>query len=341
MLLGEDRRYRHRLPADSTAATDSLSCRRLTTAALPRRSGPDRFAVAPSPGHVIPELRGGGRAFEGFESVPVDVGEASAFVRFGGAGPPAVLLHGHPSTSATWHRVAPLLVQAGHAVVCPDLRGTGAPGGRSHGGPRGLLQAGGGRVRGGRDAPLGHDRFALVGHDRGGAMALRLTLDHPETVSRIALVDCVPATEHLSRITAEFATRWWRSFFFAQPDIPERVITADPDSWYHGDPMVMGQENYDEWRRATRNSDVVRAMLEPYRAGFTVGCGHEEADRTAGARVACPALILWSLQDDLEELYGDPRAVWSRWADDVRGHGVDSASCFGRKITGATFISRR
>jgi haloacetate dehalogenase len=263
--------------------------------------------------------------FEGFKTAQVDAGEASVFVRFGGDGPPVVLLHGHPRTSATWHRVAPLLVRAGHTVVCPDLRGYG----RSRG-PRFTADHASYSKRAVAGdvvavmRHLGHRRFALVGHDRGGAVALRLTLDHPGTVSRVAFADCLPLTEHLSRITAEFATQWWHWFFFAQPGIPERVITADPDSWYHGDPEAMGQENHDEWRQATRNPDVVRAMLEDYRAGLTVDRQHEEADRAAGARIACPTLILWSLKDDLEDLYGDPRAIWSRWASDVRGHGIDS-----------------
>ncbi len=171
---------------------------------------------------------------------------------------------------------------------------------------------------------LGHHRFSLVGHDRGGAVALRLALDHPEIVSRVVFADCLPLTEHLSRITVEFATQWWHWFFFAQPGIPERVITADPDNWYRGDPETMGEENYQEWRQATRNPNVVRAMLEDYRAGLTIDRQHEEADRGTGARIACPTLILWSLQDDMEDLYGDPRAIWSRWADDVRGHGIDA-----------------
>ncbi|MFI1720678.1 alpha/beta fold hydrolase [Streptomyces sp. NPDC020489] len=263
--------------------------------------------------------------FEGFEEAQVDVGEASVFVRHGGEGPPVVLLHGHPRTSATWHRVAPRLVAAGHTVVCPDLRGYG----RSRGPEFTADHEGYAKRAVAADVVavmrhLGHPRFALVGHDRGGYVALRLALDHPEAVSRVALLDCVPLTEHLSRITAEFATQWWHWFFFAQPDIPERVITADPDSWYRGDPEVMGRENYDEWRRATRNPDVVRAMLEDYRAGLTVDRRHEEADRAAGRRVTCPALILWSLKDDLEDLYGDPLAIWRDWATDVRGHGIDS-----------------
>ncbi|CAM5398224.1 Alpha/beta hydrolase OS=Streptomyces tendae OX=1932 GN=F3L20_32245 PE=4 SV=1 [Streptomyces tendae] len=263
--------------------------------------------------------------FEGFETARIAVGDATVFVRFGGEGPPVVLLHGHPRTSATWHRVAPLLVRAGHTVVCPDLRGYG----RSTG-PRFTEDHAGYSKRAVAEdvvavmRHLGHRRFALAGHDRGGSVALRVTLDHPDAVSRVAFADCLPLTEHLSRITAEFATQWWHWFFFAQPDIPERVITADPDSWYRGDPETMGEENYEEWRRATRRPEVVRAMLEDYRAGLTIDRRHEEADRAAGARITCPTLVLWSLRDDLEDLYGDPRAVWSRWAQDVRGHGIDS-----------------
>lgn len=86
----------------------------------------------------------------------------------------------------------------------------------------------------------------------------------------------------------------------------------------------MGQENYDEWRAATRNPEVVRTMLEDYRAGLTIDRRHEEEDQAAGVRIQCPALILWSLQDDLEDLYGDPVKIWRRWAADVRGHGFDS-----------------
>ncbi|MFE9398280.1 alpha/beta fold hydrolase [Streptomyces flavidovirens] len=263
--------------------------------------------------------------FEEFESKLVQVQDASIFVRYGGEGPPVLLLHGHPRTSATWHRVAPQLVERGFTVVCPDLRGYG----RSRGpAPTADHTAHSKRAVAGDMLAvmrsLGHDGFLLAGHDRGAAVALRLVLDHPDAVSRVALIDCLPISEHLSRITAKFATRWWHWFFFAQPDIPERVINADPDRWYRGDPQSMGQENYDEWREATRNPDVVRAMLEDYRAGLTVDKLHEEANRRAGERINCPALILWSLQDDLEELYGDPLKIWQHWATDVRGHGIDS-----------------
>ncbi|MEU5180742.1 alpha/beta fold hydrolase [Streptomyces longwoodensis] len=263
--------------------------------------------------------------FEGFATRHVETGEASVFVRYGGDGPPVVLLHGHPRTSATWHRVAPLLVERGFTVVCPDLRGYG----RSRGPAPTPDHSAHSKRAVAADVvavmrALGHERFALVGHDRGAAVAFRLVLDHPGAVERVALIDCLPISEHLARITPEFATQWWHWFFFAQPDTPERVINADPDAWYRGDPRVMGRENHDEFREATRDPEVVRAMLEDYRAGLTVDRRHEEEDRAAGTRVRCPALILWSLRDDLEQLYGDPLRIWRDWATDVRGHGIDS-----------------
>jgi len=263
--------------------------------------------------------------FEEFAAEQVDVGEASVFVRHGGHGPPVVLLHGHPRTSATWHRVAPLLVQRGFTVICPDLRGYGrsrGPAPTADHTPHSKRATAGDIVAAVR--ALGHREFALAGHDRGSYVALRLALDHPGAVSRLALLDSVPISEHLSRITAQFATRWWHWFFFAQPDTPERVINADPDAWYRGDPAVMGRENYDEWRQAIRNPEVVRAMLEDYRAGLTVDRQHEEADRAAGRRLEMPLLVLWSTRDDLEDLYGDPVTIWDAWAGDVRGHGIDS-----------------
>jgi haloacetate dehalogenase len=263
--------------------------------------------------------------FPGFASRTVQVDGASVFVRHAGEGPPVLLLHGHPRTSATWHRVAPQLVERGFTVICPDLRGYGGSRGPA---PTEDHSAHSKRAVAGDMVAvaraLGHEQFQLVGHDRGSAVALRLVLDHPDRVRRVALIDCLPISEHLSRITAKFATQWWHWFFFAQPDIPERVINADPDRWYHGDPEVMGQENYEEWREAVRNPEVVRAMLEDYRAGLTVDRRHEEADRAAGRRIECPALILWSLRDDLEDLYGDPLKIWRSWASDVRGHGIDA-----------------
>lgn len=171
---------------------------------------------------------------------------------------------------------------------------------------------------------LGHERFAVVGHDRGSYYALRMAMDHPDRVTRAALLDCIPISAHLDRTDARFATAYWHWFFFAQPQVPERVINADPDAWYHGDPDTMGAENFAEWQTAIRDPAVVRGMLEDYRAGLTIDAEHERADHAAGQRLRQPVLVLWSTRDDLEDLHGDPRIIWQDWADDVSGHGIDS-----------------
>ena len=263
--------------------------------------------------------------FEGFTEGPVDAGGLDLFVRRGGSGPVVLLLHGHPRTSATWHRVAPRLVERGFTVVCPDLPGygrSGKPAPTADHRPHAKRAAAGHLLAMMRS--LGHERFSVAGHDRGSYVALRLALDRPDVVRRVALMDCIPVVEHLDRADATFATRWWHWFFYAQPEIPERVITADPDAWYRGDRDAMGPENHDEWRAAMRDPDVVRGMLEDYRAGLTVDRLDEDADRAAGRRVRPPLLVLWSTFDDLEELYGDPLVIWRRWADDVTGFGIAS-----------------
>jgi haloacetate dehalogenase len=172
---------------------------------------------------------------------------------------------------------------------------------------------------------LGFATFAAVGHDRGCYVALRMALDHPEAVSRLVVLDGVPISEALARCDARFAREWYHWFFFAQPDKPERAIMADPDAWYDAArPETMGAENYQEFREAIHDPHTVRAMLEDYRAGLGVDREHEEADRRAGRTVRCPTLYLWSARDDMEDLYGDPLAVWRPWADDLRGFAIDS-----------------
>jgi len=263
--------------------------------------------------------------FENFVIEDVAIGDELVHVRHGGVGPPILLLHGHPRTGATWHRVASQLVKAGFTVICPDLRGYGrstspTPTADHSAHSKRAVAADMAQLM----TSLGHERFHLVGHDRGSYVALRLALDHEYRIDHLALLDCVPISEHLARADSRFATLWWHWFFFAQPDTPERVINSDPDAWYGGDPSSMGAENYAEWREAIHNPLVVRAMLEDYRAGLTIDREHEEADRASGRRLATRLLVLWSLRDDLEQLYGDPLEIWKDWASDVQGRGIDS-----------------
>jgi haloacetate dehalogenase len=260
--------------------------------------------------------------FDGFALEFIDLPEARLRVRHGGEGPPVLLLHGHPRTHTTWHRVAPLLAVQ-HHVVCPDLRGFG----RSSKPADTPDHVGSSKRAKARDCiqlmrQLGHERFALVGHDRGAYTAFRCAMDHPDAVTRLAVLDAVPILEALERCDARFATAWWHWFFFAQPEKPERAILADPDAWYRNGPETMGAENYADYRAAIHDPATVHGMIEDYRAGLGIDRDHDAADRAAGRRLHCPTLCLWSLKDDLEELYGDVLGVWRPWAPDLSGHGI-------------------
>jgi haloacetate dehalogenase len=257
--------------------------------------------------------------FDGFSLDRIDTGEAVLRVRHGGSGPPVVLLHGHPRTHTTWHRVAPLLARD-HTVVCPDLRGYG----ESSAPPTMPDHAQASKRAMARDVlalmrDLGHDRFAVAGHDRGCLVAFRLAMDHPDAVARLAVMDGLPVVEALERCDARFAAAWWHWWFFGQTEKPaEGFISRDPVGWYRVDPEKMGAENHADWLRAVNDPDTVHAMVEDYRAGLGIDRAHDEADRTAGRRVTCPTLFAVSVHDDLEDLYGDPLAIWRDWAGDVR-----------------------
>jgi len=263
--------------------------------------------------------------FQGFELERIDLGDVTLRVRHGGSGPPVLLLHGHPRTHATWHKVAPLLADS-FTVVCPDLRGYGESSQPQELPDHASYSK---RAMAGDCAELmsrlGHESFVVVGHDRGAYVATRLALDHAESVVGAVIMDGVPIVERLERCDAKFASAWWHWFFFGQTEKPaERLISADPDAWYQADAKQMGPEAYEDLRRALHNPDVVHAMLEDYRAGIRIDREHEEADRAAGRRIMCPVLLVWAGRDDTEELYGDPRPIWEAWANDVTGLRLDS-----------------
>ena len=263
--------------------------------------------------------------FEGFTLARIDVGEVVLRVRHGGDGPPLLLLHGHPRTHTTWHRVAPLLA-GDFTVVCPDLRGYGestAPPTRpdhAQASKRAMAEDMLALMR-----ALGHDRFAVAGHDRGCYVAFRLAMDHPQAITRLAVMDGVPGIEALERCDARFAQLYWHWWFFAQTDKPaEPLISRDPEAWYKPDPEVMGAENHADYLRAIHDPDTVHAMVEDYRAGPRIDRDIEAADRAAGRRVACPTLFALSIHDDMEVIYEDPLAIWRDWADDVSLARIDS-----------------
>ena len=256
--------------------------------------------------------------FEGFTLDRIDVGDAVLRVRHGGSGPPVLLLHGHPRTHATWNKVAPLLADR-FTVVCPDLRGYGEsskPATTPDHAPYSKRAMAGDCVA--LMGALGHERFcrrAVRPHKPGLA---------PAAVRRLCLMEGIPIAEALARCDARFAASWFHWFFFGQTDKPaERFISADPQGWYTATAEHMGAEAYQDYRRAIYNPETVHAMMEDYRAGLGIDRQHDEADRAAGRLIRSPLLYLWAKRDDMEDLYGDPLAIWRDWADDVRGQSID------------------
>ena len=227
------------------------------------------------------------------------------------SGPAVVLLHGHPRTHTTWHRVAPRLADALHRRL-PRPAGLRASRGRPTESKRAMAAAiaralmralGIGDVRRRRPRP------------RRATSRTGSRVDHG--VTRLVVLDGVPIAEALERCDARFAASWWHWFFFAQTEKPAEDVDRRATRW----PGTAATRR--RWAPRTtptgcarsRDPAVIRAMVADYRAGVHVDRDHEAADRAAGRRVTCPTLFAWSVHDDMEELYGDPLAIWRAWVD--------------------------
>ena len=271
---------------------------------------------------AIPDL------IKGFEQRDVEANGTMIRVALGGSGPPLLLLHGHPQTHVTWHKVAPQLAER-FSVVAADLRGYGdsakPDGGEAHVNYSKRVMA--------ADQvdimhALGHARFAAIGHDRGGRVLHRMALDHPDAVERIAVLDIAPTKTMYERTDMAFARSYFWWFFLIQPyDLPERMIGADPD--YFLDKHIAGQCKtegavepwvMDEYRRCYRDPAMRHAACEDYRAAAGIDLEHDAAD--ADHRVACPLLALWGARGTVGKTY-DVLETWREKALDVRGHALD------------------
>jgi haloacetate dehalogenase len=274
--------------------------------------------------------------FDGFAQSRIDTGEAEIHVRHGGRGPPLLLLHGYPQTHAMWHAIAPRLAEQ-LTVVAPDLRGYGAsskpPTTRDHEPYSKRAMA---RDQVAVMRALGHEQFAVCGHDRGGRCAYRLALDAPERVTRLAVLDIIPTGEVWRRVDMRFALSAWHWSFLAAPyDLPERMIATDPDAFYlRGAEDRFDAEALDDYRRSFREPACIHAMCEDYRAGATLDHVHDEADRGA-RRIGCSMLVLWGSRGSIARV-DDVLGVWREWADDVRGGPVDSGHYLAEEAPDAT-----
>ncbi|HJQ29206.1 MAG TPA: alpha/beta hydrolase [Rubrobacter sp.] len=266
--------------------------------------------------------------FEGFERERVQTTGAEIELVRGGQGPPVLLLHGYPQTHAMWHPVAPRLAEH-FTVVAADLRGYGDSskpfGDQDHSTySKRAMAADQVEVM----DSLGFDSFAVVGHDRGGRVGHRMALDHPERVTRLAVLDIVPTRHVFETVNKDLATDYYHWFFFIQPyDLPETMIGADP-SYYLRKKLggwgtsldIFAPEALAEYERCF-DAATIHASCEDYRAAASIDLLHDEADR--GRRVGCPVLTLWGGRGVMERIY-DVEGVWRDYANDVRGGPVDA-----------------
>jgi haloacetate dehalogenase len=274
--------------------------------------------------------------FAGFEAHEVPTSRGTVHAMVGGSGPPLLLLHGYPQSHLMWHAVAPLLADR-YTVVASDLAGYGAslrPAPAPDHSPHGKRAMALDQVE--AMAGLGFDRFAVAGHDRGGRVAYRMALDHPDRVERLAVLDIVPTGEVWRRADADFARGYWHWAFLAQPaPLPERLIGGDPQAYFDlhvragmglgAEPGRYPPDVMDAYRRAFDDPGAVEAMSEDYRAGASVDVAHDDADREAGREIACPVLVLWAARGALPRFYADVLEVWRPWAPDVRGEALDTS----------------
>lgn len=271
--------------------------------------------------------------FPGFSEGRHPAGEVSIFARAGGKGPPLLLLHGYPQTGAMWHTVAGQLAER-FTVVVPDLRGYG----RSDCPPNDADNRAYSKRAMAADmvalmAGLGHERFLVAGHDRGGRVAYRLALDHPGAVAALCVLDIVPTYRMWRAMDMKFGMRAYHWLLLAQPfPLPERLIGHDPAGYLDytiarwsksGDLSAYDSRALEEYRAAFSDPARLHGSCNDYRAGQTFDLDADEADVAAGRTIACPTLALWG-GTGFPSAAGSPLDSWRELCPQIEGEAVDA-----------------
>lgn len=247
-----------------------------------------------------------------------------------GTGSPLLLLHGFPQSRAMWEPVVEAL-STGRQLVIPDLPGYGesAP----PAGPESATKRATATKMIEVMKTLGHDRFDIAGHDRGGRVAYRMALDHPKVVQRLAVLDILPTSEYWAKMDRAFALKIYHWPFLAQPHpFPETLIGAAPDffideklmSWTACKTLApFAAEALEGYRLNARDPLRLKAMCDDYRAGASFDVEHDEADRRAGRKIEPSTLIIWG-GAGIAQSAATPLDTWTSWCDDLRGVAVPS-----------------
>jgi haloacetate dehalogenase len=280
--------------------------------------------------------------FPGFESRKVQTSGATIHTLRGGSGPPLLLLHGYPQTHAEWHKITPELAKH-FTVVLTDLRGYGEsskpPDGENHAGYSKRAMA--------LDqievmSALGYDRFAVVGHDRGARVTWRMCVEHPERITRAAVLDIVPLP--YSMVTREFATQYFHWFFLIQPaPFPETLLGNNAEFYLRsrflrptGGTNAFTPEAMAEYLRCFKDPATIHATCEDYRAGATIDIEHAAQD--GAKRVTCPLLVLWGERGTMGRLY-DVMKIWREHAVNVTGKALPAGHFLPEEIPSETLAA--
>ena len=266
----------------------------------------------------LPQLEGlSERLFPGFVVQDVRTSGATIHTLSKGSGPPLLLIHGHPETHVTWHKIAPALADA-YTVVVPDLRGYGDSSKPDYS-PRSESYSFRSMARDMVEvmAHFGHATFMVAGHDRGGRVVHRMMLDHPDAVLKGAVLDVAPTLTMYNDTSKEFATKyvWW--FLQIQPaPMPEHLIGLDPGYYLRDHLAVQGKtpgavtpEAMAEYIRCYCCRGTIRAVCEDYRAAAGIDLDQDRADDAAGHKIGAPLLALWGAEGTVGKLW-DVLATW-------------------------------
>jgi haloacetate dehalogenase len=273
-------------------------------------------------------------ASDRFETVEIKTDDNTIFIRRYGTGSPLLLVHGFPRTSLMWRDVAPKLA-TDHTVICVDLRGygnSGIPASAEDHYPYTKRAMANELVS--VMNTLGFSKFDLVGHDRGGRVAYRLALDHPDKVQHLAVFDVIPISEGWGHADAKFAMTYWPWILLSQKaPLPEKYLLGAPEAVFDN---PFGQGSFGPEVRAKyvetyRDPARVHAICEEYRAAATLDIEHDKNDRDQSRRIACPMLHLWAAGGPLDTFYaqeGGALGIWRKWADNVQGQAMKGGHFF-------------